>query len=317
MDNVLFLVFVIGLIAVIAIFSFSGSSPLSSSGPIATGPGSSSEIRNPQPVKKGGSVLGFSSIFTKPPSLPSVSKVVPTTSEPRAFKPGYSSFEGAIKISHVDRWANTPQGEYIRLRNGGYFGLGSTPTAVNITGWTIENSKREKIEIPKAYNIPFIDADKSDILLPPSGEIYIVIGPSNIGMDFRENGCIGYLNQYYQITPSLRNSCMDRQSSSQIRSRFLDLGLSGECIDFVNSLPACRIPTFTFENSGKIGNNCIDYVSKNISYNGCVKNYRNDKNFLLNIWRVFLGRRQKFFDVKHDRVILRDTQGLIVDQFEY
>lgn len=318
MDNALFLVFVIGLIAVVAIFAFSGSSPFSSSGPIATGPGSSSEIRNPQPVQSGRSFLGLGNVFTKPLSLPPTPKIIaPSSFQPKAVKPGYSSYEGAIKISHVDRSSDTPKKEYVALRNGGYFGFGSTPTAVNITGWTIENSKKDKYAIPKAFNIPYIDADAADILLPSGGEIYAVTGSSDLGMNPRENGCIGYLNQYYQLTPSLYGSCMDHQSSSQIRSRFLDLGLSGECIDFVNSLPSCRIPTFTFENSGKIGNNCIEYISQNISYNGCVKNYRNDKNFFRNTWHVFLNRSQKLFDPRHDRVILRDADGLIVDQFEY
>lgn len=318
MDNLVFLVLVLGLIAVVAV-TFSGSSPFSSSGgPIATGPGSSSEIRNPQPVQSGRSFLGLGNVFTKQPSLPSPSKIIaPSSSQTKAVKPGYSSYEGAIKISHIDRSASVSSKEYVQLSNGGYFGLGSTPTAVNITGWTIENSKKDKYAVPKAYNIPYIDADTADILLPPGGDIYIVTGRQDFGMNFRENGCIGYFNQYYQFTPSLYGSCMDRQSSSQIRSRFLDMGLSGECIDFVNSLPSCSIPTFTFENSGKIGNNCIDYISKNINYNGCVKNYRNDKAFLRNVWHVYIGRQQKLFDAKHDRVILRDSQGLIVDQFEY
>ena len=86
---------------------------------------------------------------------------------------------------------------------------------------------------------------------------------------------------------------------------------------FVSSLSSCRIPAFNFENSGRIGNNCITYISQNISYNGCVKNYRNDKNFMKNTWHIFLNRSQKLFDPKHDRVILRDSQDLIVDQFEY
>ena len=318
MDNLVFVILVLGVIAIVAV-TFSGSSPFSSSGgPIATGPGSSSEIRNPQPVQSGRSFLDFSSVFSTPPSLPSLPKTIaPSISQSGAAKPGYSQYEGAIRISNVDRSSDSPKKEYVTLRNGGYFGFGSTQIAVNITGWTIENSKKEKYAIPKALNIPYIDADTVDILLPSGGEIYAVTGFSDIGMNFRENGCTGYLNQYYQLTPPINSSCMDHQSSSQIRSRFLDMGLSGECIDFVSSLPSCRIPTFTFENSGKIGNNCITYISQNISYNGCVKNYRNDKNFMKNTWHIFLNRSQKLFDPKHDRVILRDSQGLIVDQFEY
>ena len=318
MDNLVFVILVLGVIAIVAV-TFSGSSPFSSSGgPIATGPGSSSEIRNPQPVQSGRSFLGLGNIFSTPPSLPSLPKTInPSVSQSRATKPGYSQYEGAILISNVDRSSDIPKKEYVTLRNGGYFGFGSTEIAVNITGWTIENSKKEKYAIPKAFNIPYIDADAVDILLPSGGEIYAVTGSSDLGMSFRENGCTGYLNQYYQLTPPINGSCMDHQSSGQIRSRFLDLGLSGECIDFVSSLSSCRIPAFNFENSGRIGNNCITYISQNISYNGCVKNYRNDKNFMKNTWHIFLNRSQKLFDPKHDRVILRDSQDLIVDQFEY
>jgi len=79
----------------------------------------------------------------------------------------------------------------------------------------------------------------------------------------------------------------------------------------------CRIPTFNFETTAKLGNACLEYVSKNFSYTACVKNYRNEKNFLKNTWHVNLNRPQKLFDLRHDRIILRDELGLIVDEFEY
>ena len=217
MDNGGFLIAVIVLIGIV-LFSLSGSSPLSGSGsaPLASGPGSGTEIRNPQPVSGGSSFLkAIKSITTPSASKSTPSKVQsPSVAEQlHSQKPGYSRYEGAVRITHVARSGEDPKEEYMTLRNGGFLGFGATSDPIAVTGWTIENSKKERFPIPKAFNIPFIDADPRDIVLPSGGQIHIVTGRGDLGVGFRENGCAGYLNQYYSFVPSVSNSCIDRIGS--------------------------------------------------------------------------------------------------------
>ena len=321
MDSAAFFVLIIGVVIVAIMFS-GGPSDLSflggpsGLGPYATGPGSNTEIRNPQPVaeqKSSGGFFGTLGSLAHPPPSPSPSSAA--TAMPVAKTPGHSPYEGIIRISYVERSSDSPQDEYVALMNGGWFS--SLNFSVDITGWTIESIKHDRRTIGRAYDIPYIDADTRTIVLPPGGTVYAVTGTGNIGFGFRENGCTGYFNQFSRFTPGLSGSCIDRQSYERIRSQFLDAGLPGACIDYVASLPSCTVPQINFENGGKIGQNCIDYISKNISYNGCVKNYREDKNFYRNTWRVYFGLTQKLFDKSHDRIILRDQNGLFVEQFEY
>lgn len=293
---------IIAILVVLAIayIGFSGSDFSFFSGgggPIAAGPGQSAEIQNPQPVQKGG-FFDFSQ--TRQDEKP-------------VLKPGESPYKGKIRISSIQRSGDRPDEEYIILRHGGFFSsAGSQERPIDITGWII-SSRRSQETIPRAYNIPEIDAQEQDIFLPPGGELIILSGALSYTRNFRENACVGYFNQTHAFRPALSNSCIDDNPE---RSDLLSRGFNGACIDIIQSLPSCRTPPGPFQ-AGVIGSGCIDYMNENFSYVGCVKNFRDQKDFLKNTWRVSLKRSQKLFDSRHDRVILRDSQGLLVDEFEY
>ncbi|MEK9148305.1 MAG: hypothetical protein AAB650_02600 [Patescibacteria group bacterium] len=294
---------IIGVIIalIIAYFSFSGSDFLGGGGgPIATGPGGS-EVRNPQPVSRGG---GF---FFSPTPSPEPS-VLP--------QPGVSPWRGKVRLSTVQRFSERTEEEYAIIRSsGGFFGFGGSSgqgEPVDITGWSI-SSLKSSATIPRAFNIPEIDAAEQDIFLAPGGELIIVTGTPTYQRNFRENQCVGYLSQSNIFTPSLYSYCPDSRPN---RQEFLNRGFSGVCIDFIERIPTCRMPAVGFDQSG-IGRDCAEYVSVNFNYVGCVKNSRDKKDFLSSTWRVSLKRGQKLFDSRHDRVTLRDKNGLTVDEFEY
>lgn len=284
---------------VVAYVGFSGSdfSLFDRGGPIATGPGRGSEVRNPQPISnRPTSGFGLNRQEEKPSLLP-----------------GESPYKGKISISAVERFGQRADEEYVILRRGGFFSLaGSQEKPIDVTGWTISN-RRSSESIPPAYNIPEIDSSSQNILLPPGGELVVVSGAPSYSRSFRENSCIGYLNQSYSFRPALSNSCVD---DSPDRSDLLARGFNGACLDTIQSLASCHTPQGPFL-AGVIGTSCIDYMNENFSYVGCVKNFRDQKDFFKNTWRVQLRRNQKLFDSRHDRVILRDRQGLLVDEFEY
>lgn len=273
----------------------------SGSGPIATGSGSGAGIEDPQPVSRG--FLGFGGAAA-PESQP-------------APRPGESPYKGKVTIARVNRSGLSPADEYVVIRyGGGFFGLFSRQSAselpVDVTGWSI-GSRRTNAVIPGAYNIPEIDAVQQDIILSSGGEVIILVGASSYQRNFRENACVGYLNEFHDFTPSLSNRCMDSRPD---RGSLLSRGFNGACVDAIEGVSTCRVPGGNYE-AGVIGAECIDYLRQNFNYAGCVRNFRDRSDFFGNVWRVSLRQPSKLFDPQHDRVILRDKDGLVVDEFEY
>lgn len=267
-------------------------------GPIATGPGSR-EIRNPQPISRQSRVR------------PRVAPQPPTRTTPAPLPepaPGVSAFRDAVRISTVRRSGTSPAEEYVILKHVD----SRTDFEIDVTGWQIASLKSSAL-IPRAVRIPEIDVPEEDIVLPRGGVLTIVVGTPTYQRNFRENRCVGYLNQQHRFTPSLSSSCPDSRPD---RGLLLARGFSGACIEFIERIPACRTPTIRFKDSS-IGNECIAYINRNFTYAGCVANFRDRSDFLRNSWRVSLKRPTKLFDPRHDRVTLRDAQGLLVDEFEY
>lgn len=301
MNPVAIIGIIIGLVVAYYGFFGSGAGIFGGSGPLASGPGSSSEIRNPEPVSvyrggSGGSAGGS------------------TGSErgsSQILKPGESPFKGVVRISTVERFGDRPESEYIALRYDGTFSA-SPGRAIDVTGWRIATARESEL-IPRAFNIPEIDADERDIFLPPGGEVIVVSGTMSYGRNFRENQCVGYFTEAHQFTPFLSGSCPDDNPD---RTQLLRKGFNGQCVDLIQSIPSCRRPIVPLA-AGIIGQACAEYVSQNFNYYSCVRDFRNDKDFLKKTWRTALRRGTKLYDPRHDRVILRDQNGLLVDEFEY
>lgn len=289
---------------VIGYFSLSSSQFFFSNGrgPIATGPGSS-EIRNPQPISRITRLSGS--------GFPGVDQRASPS------KPGESPFKGIVRITTVERSSQRPEREFAIIRHQGrsFFSFGQredlVPTRIDVTGWRIATLRSSAV-IPRAVNIPEIDAVEQDIVLPPGGELIVVTGQTPYPINFRENQCVGYFNQTHTFTPSLVDFCNDRPDRSNLITR----GLNGECIETIESTLSCRTPAGPFQ-VGMIKSECLDFINQNLNYSGCVKNIRDSKNFLKDVWRVSLKLNQKLFDPRHDRITLRDQQGLLVDEFEY
>ena len=297
---------VIGFIVAVVVgyFAFRGGDRGGGGGPIATGPGTG-EIQNPQPVAK--------SRGRAPPAR--TTPGAPSPAGTPLAPPGQSPYADYISIASLQRSSATPDKEYIVLQYGGsFFGSGGQKQPIDVTGWTISTVETGQVAtIPRAFNIPEIDATEQDVFLPPGGKLIVVSGTPGYQRNFRENACVGYFNQSFSFTPSLSNSCFDPNPG---KSALISLGLSGVCIDFIDSIPGCRTPTIGFQQSG-IGQECVDYIREHFSYVGCVKDFRSDPKFLKNTWRVFLGLPRKFYDPRHGRVSVRDRDGLLVDEFEY
>ena len=329
MDNAVVGLIIVAIILVLT-FSFYDSSGsggmnfsfLSSDEPLASGAGTS-EIQNPQPARSENEP-GFFGSFPFSPRVAGIQNPpAPATQlssdheqgTVTTQRSGYSSLEKIVRIVRVERTSQMLSEEYIILRNGGAFFGSSVKGSVAITGWTVENRIGDKHIIPKALDIPLIDADPTPVALAPGGEAIIVTGTHPMRSSFRENACTGYLNELYTFTPALSNSCAD--DDPEVSKLLEDTRLSSRCIDFIRAIPECRLTRYATNDEAVLGAACADYANKNYFYSGCVKNFRDSKDFLGTTWRLFLGENKKLFDPLHDRITLRDEKGLVVDVFEY
>ena len=269
-----------------------------SRGPLATGPGFGVEVANPEPTP-GDGFFGDRE-----------------ASEAPKRKPGESPYKDKVHIASVTRSGEGVDEEYLVIRYGGGFaGFGSgsrTEKPVDVTYWRIA-SARSSAAIPRAYIIPEVDGAERNIILPPGGELIVLTGTPSYQRNFQENQCIGYLNEFHRFTPSLSNSCPDDNPN---RSDLIRRGFNGACIDAIDNISVCRTPEGPFE-AGIIRSECIDFMNKTFSYAGCVEGFRGKPGFLRDTWRVALRRNGKLYDPRHDRIELRDAQGLLVDEFEY
>ncbi len=178
---------------------------------------------------------------------------------------------------------------------------------VNVTSWLIKG-RRGGQHIPKAVEVydPSGLTVESDIVLKKGETLNIYTSTSAIGRNLRLNKCIGYLQNTSKFVPALPKDC-PRPNRSEVQN------FSSRCYDYVLSLGSCAFPKpnvlLPFDDYA-----CRAYLDT-INYKGCFERYRSDSDFLSREWRVWAGSR--FLDERHDKVLLLDKQGLLVDIREY
>lgn len=186
---------------------------------------------------------------------------------------------------------------------------------INITGWRIKSNGGEII-IPQAINAyePSDLIPPQDIVLSANNYVNIYLSINPINKSFRLNKCMGYLQNTYIFNPPLPQNC-PIPSHSDISY------LSGQCQSYILSLRECEIPdedSDSFYTS--VGGSSREEVEcraflDTINQNGCFQKYHWDDDFLSNEWRVWVW--QHILDSQHDKVLLFDKQGLLVDQYIY
>jgi hypothetical protein len=191
----------------------------------------------------------------------------------------------------------------------------SSAEKVDITGWRISTNNGE-ITVPQAVNVyePSGLNIQGEIVLSANSYVHIYIGKSPIGKNFRLNKCTGYLQNDYVFFPQLPQNC-PTPSRSDIAY------LSGECQSYISSLWGCQIPDKDSESfyasvggSAKQEVECRAFLDS-INQGGCFQKHYLDKDFLSNEWRAWVNKY--ILDSQHDRVLLFDRQGLLVDEYTY
>lgn len=302
MDRPIIFLVIIGV--TFLLFMNYGGSSFFSQAPLATGPGSNQAVR-PIPEPPSERAFSFPTTFRAPVQSP-------TTSEPEKLKPGYSPFREKITIVSVGAPRSArPIDESITIRFGSFFsGFSKGDERIDIGGWTLENRRGTQVEIPLASEIYGATAS-APIALHGGEEVIIATAHPTFSESFRENRCTGYLNESHSFVPQLSEYCQT-YSLDDLFAR----NLNNACIDLVLKSRRCRQVRIAFEQMDA-GNACVAFAGEHLNYAGCLKENREKPDFLLGVWRVFLRRSETLWDPTHDRIILRDKNGLIVDEYAY
>lgn len=222
-----------------------------------------------------------------------------------SFQIGVSPYYQKVEIRNVYANEDDFTNDYLVLRN-------DDDQLINITEWTIK-TKRETIIIPQAaerLRHPLSSSYDSDIELSYQDEVIISAGLSPQGINFRINKCTGYLDQLSQHHPSLDEDCPELDESEYNH-------LSNACQDFIDDLSRCEIPDYSDNYEVALNSQCTTFLTEKFNYSQCYQDYYQEADFLEDKWRVFLGKSVDILDNDHDTIILRDKNGLVVDEYEY
>jgi len=243
---------------------------------------------------------GVSGGISATPSSGYVQTIKPAPS-PTAVVRGISPYKGKIRIGSVYGSANRPEGEMIVLENR------TEKEKIDITGFSLLNSRGDSFTIPKGHELPgFTHAPEDSIVLKPRDRAQITAGRQRTWFDFRDNICVGYLDDQLQFEPPLSHRC------PWIETRNLGY-LSDRCLSIIRSTDTCRRPSFT----GFVEPECSDFLNGNLSYASCVRDNRNTSEFYSSEWLIWMQKSNEFIRNVSETIVLKDQQGNEVDRYSY
>ncbi len=225
----------------------------------------------------------------------------PASPPPAPISSQASPYKGKIEITSLRGTGKTPESEQITLANK------SSVETISITGFRVENSRGGSFEIPKGHELFGFSVTANDpIRLRPGDQAVITLGRQEREINFRENLCIGFLDEFSKFSPSLSHRC-PRVNPKEFPE------LSDRCIAKLGSVQSCRMmKQDEFTDSG-----CIAFAGAHLNYAGCVRDQRERPDFYSKRWLVWMQRPTEFFRNVTERVILKDQQGRAVDEQSY
>ena|SRR3989344_402819 len=216
-----------------------------------------------------------------------------------------STYFDKVRITSVSK-ATTNPSSYNSIALSGSI---SKDESVNISGWTIRGNRGSMV-IPKGVEIysPYSQNTEQDVLMKQSQQIKIYSTRGPLGKNILLNVCTGYLDSVFTFTPKLPKNC-PRIDYDEITY------LKGKCQDYIRSLGTCEMPNNT--NPALVGDSQCKEFTDQISYRGCYDAHQNDDDFLKKEWRIWMDDSFMRLDNSHDRLLIYDRDGFIVDEYTY
>lgn len=177
---------------------------------------------------------------------------------------------------------------------------------IDVTGWYVR-SNRGSVLIRGATTRAGPANHPAIVIRPGTSAVFYAAWGSFV-KNLELNTCTGYLNDIYTLSPAVPNDC-PRPPRSEL------INFSGACQNFINSLSSCKVPEPNDLNRFTTEAACRAFLNT-FSYQECVERYRGLSNFNSYGWRVWLGT-EFVFDLLHDRLLLFDAAGKLVDEYIY
>lgn len=249
----------------------------------------------------------FSYGYSFPDSGSSTGTLIGTSPATKDIPKGFTSkqlspYFKQVKISNVVARGNNGLFQSIVLRSSVTESQG-----VAVDGWTLK-SNRGGVVIPKAVRIlsTVLPNQPGSLILKNNESVKLYSNSAPLRVSFRLNKCTGYLSTEPLLIPPPPRQCPPAARSDIYT-------FTGACQDYIMSLRACEIPSRTAPiPQDDFG--CRNYLAT-VTYEGCVNRHRTDSDFLSSEWWAWIGRQ--FLDETHDRLLLFDKKGLLVDEFVY
>lgn len=208
--------------------------------------------------------------------------------------------------------------EYITLRASD-----NLPSPIDITGWKIQSlvtGRGARI----GRGVVLLDPVRpwrfeKDIFIAP-GERAIVTSGSPVGINtsFVLNSCTGYLEERRNFTPSLPRQCplLEDENLSAFGLAFNDFDEEEEyddCMDAIERVGSCQISSGDHE----LVSQCRRFIRDYANYEGCFELHADDRDFIKDEWRIYLGAGEELWRKEREAVAVYDNNNLVVGVIEY
>jgi len=221
-----------------------------------------------------------------------------------------SIYKGKIEISRNSGHRSDVNEEYIELRVNNLNG-----EKIQISDWKLKSKiTGTEILLGNIVKLPYTSRKNSTQTIFVSGgeEIIIITGRSPIGFSFQVNKCSGYLEQFQDFEPYLSKSCPEIEDENLPFTG--PNSFNDACFDFIESISKCETPlTYPLDMQSE----CRNYLVKNANHNTCLDNYKNDSDFYKPKLRIFLNRTTELWKKDREIIELRDSEGKLVDSYDY
>ena len=186
--------------------------------------------------------------------------------------------------------------------------------SVDITDWKVfGRNKKTSYRIPKATEIYELSSSKRSNVEVEGGDLVILSsGRSPLNNSFKLNKCSGYQQQFKQFNPSIKTNCpkplveLERDNTVPFTDDI--------CYIEVSSIKQCE--TVTQTPSG-VSRECRRFLENVLNDEGCAKAHREDEDFFLGEWRLFLNSSRELWEDELNIIYLVDESNQLVATLLY
>lgn len=219
------------------------------------------------------------------------------------FRTNISSYFQDVRISKLS------QGVIIKLKN-------ISQKEISVTNWRIISSLGNFL-IPQAVEFvdPYRFYKRENIILKPGEELKIIASSSPLGINFKGNKCFDYLlKENYNLRNFFENTNIWCEKLS--KEELLELRKLGYSLNCILTLERAGCTGPKGVELQKIRNDigCLNLIYSRWNYQSCYENRKNDEDFLLPIWYIFLPVKKLYFP-RYEEIRLFDEKGFLVDKY--